>query len=401
MPPDRKRRLIWPALAIVIALIAFFAGFGARDYCRAAQLLLQLEGASHSRLARIGAVTVHETEISAPGPAGKIRCRIYEPQNVKSPPVLLLVHGVHRLGIDEPRLVHFARAFAERGVLVITPEIRDLMEYRIAPGSITEIGTMAQAWATRSGKKIGVMGISFSGSLALLAAADPGYERAIDSVICVGSYDDLARVTRFFVTERIQLPDGSERSQPSEQYGALVLAYDHPEDLFAAGDVETAHETLRLWLAEQYDAARTKKEKLTPAGRVVADALFRYQLAPIKEKLLSEIQGHADAMAAVSPAGRLGALQAHVFLLHGAEDAVIPSSETLWLERDIPPHDVNRVLISPAVEHVDPQAQIKMRDNWQLVSFMAAALRELEREPPAAVESRVVPSAPENLPSSR
>ena len=381
MPSARKHRLLWASVAFATALIAFVFGLWAHDYCSAAQLLLQIENDNHSRIGQIGALPLDESELSLPGPYGAIRCRVYKPRNVSSPPVLLLVHGVHRLGTDEPRLVRFARAFAQRGVLVITPEIRDLMEYRIEPQSITEIGAMAQAWASRSGKQIGVMGISFSGSLALLAAADPRYAPSIDAVICVGPYDDLARVARFFVTERVRFPDGSERSQPAEQYGVLVLAYDHPEDLFPAADVETAHETLRLWLAEQYDAARAHEEKLSPAGKAGMEALFHYQLAPIKDSLLAEIKKHADEMAAVSPAGKLSSLSARVFLLHGTGDAVIPSSETLWLEREIPSSDFARALVTPAVEHVDPEAKIKLRDQWQLVSFMALALRELEREP--------------------
>ena len=381
MPRDRKHRLLLPLLAFATALVAFVFGLWARDYCSAAQLLLQIENDNHSHVGQIGALTVDESELSLPGPYGAIRCRIYRPRHVNSPPTLLLVHGVHRLGIDEPRLVHFARAFAQRGVLVITPEIRDLMEYRIAPQSINEIGAMAQAWASRSGKQVGVMGISFSGSLALLAATDPPDASSIDAVICVGPYDNLARVARFFVTERVRLPNGSERSQPAEQYGVLVLAYDHPEDLFAATDVETARETLLLWLAEQYDAARAQEEKLSPAGKTGMEALFRYELAPIKDSLLAEIKKHEDEMAAVSPAGKLNNLRARVFLLHGTGDAVIPSSETFWLEQEVPHRDLVRVLVTPAVEHVDPEAKIKLRDQWQLVSFMAAALRELEREP--------------------
>jgi pimeloyl-ACP methyl ester carboxylesterase len=381
LPPERKYRLLWPAVMSATALIALAGGLFARDYCRATQLLLQLENDNHSRIGQLGALPITERELSLPGPDGAIRCRIYTPQNLKSPPVLLLVHGIHRLGMDEPRLVRFARAFAQRGVLVVTPEIRDLMEYRIAPQSIAEIGAIAQAWSSRSGKKIGLMGISFAGSLALMAAADPRYAPAISSVICLGAYDDLTRVTRFFVTERVQVPNGSEHPQPAEQYGALVLAYDHPEDLFPAQDVESAREALRLWLAEQYDAARAQQKKLSPTGKTVMEALFRDQLAPIKGQLLSEIQQHSGEMMAVSVAGKLNSLQARVFLLHGTDDGVIPSSETLWLEREVPARDLTRALVTPAVGHVDPQAQIKLSDQLQLVSFMAAAFRELEREP--------------------
>jgi pimeloyl-ACP methyl ester carboxylesterase len=158
---------------------------------------------------------------------------------------------------------------------------------------------------------------------------------------------------------------------------------------------------LRLWLAEENDTARRQEAQLSPVGKSTVENLFRYQLAPIQNELFAEVQNHAQAMDEVSPHGKLGSLKVDVFLLHGAEDDVIPSSETLWLENEIPRAYLKAVLITPAVAHVDPEAQIKLHDQWQLISFMAAVFRELEHERRAAVESRVVPSAQEKSPSSR
>src|SRR5439155_24989482 len=82
------------------------------------------------------------------------------------------------------------------------------------------------------GAPVGVMGLSFAGGLALMAAADARYQSDISSVIALGAYDDLARVTRFLATNEIELPDGKTGRIPAEQYGALVLVYAHIEDFF-------------------------------------------------------------------------------------------------------------------------------------------------------------------------
>ena len=47
-------------------------------------------------------------------------------------------------GIDEPRLGAFAHAIAASGVAVLTPEIRELCDYRIVPASIETIGESAR-----------------------------------------------------------------------------------------------------------------------------------------------------------------------------------------------------------------------------------------------------------------
>ena len=61
--------------------------------------------------------------------------RLYVPGSVVHPPGIVLLHGVHWLGIDEPRLVTFARALSASGVTVFTPPVKELADFRISPVS--------------------------------------------------------------------------------------------------------------------------------------------------------------------------------------------------------------------------------------------------------------------------
>ena len=74
------------------------------------------------------------------------RARTYAPTDVAetSVPALLLVHGVHWKGIDDPRLRHFARVLAASGLVVVTPNIAELTDYRVDPASIVTIGASAR-----------------------------------------------------------------------------------------------------------------------------------------------------------------------------------------------------------------------------------------------------------------
>src|SRR5205085_1280234 len=183
---------------------------------------------------------VKESSVLLPCPRGSILARLYVPQGRSSASGLVLLHGVHHLGIDEPRLVHFARAFAQSGVVVLTPELKDLADYQVTPDCIDVIGSSANWLHREIGKPVGIMGLSFAGGLALLAAADPRYAPDISLVVAVGAHDDLARVARFLVTDRVEAPDGSIKKLPAEQYGALVLVYSHPKVFFSAADSSAA-----------------------------------------------------------------------------------------------------------------------------------------------------------------
>ena len=52
----------------------------------------------------------------------------------------------------------------------MTPELQDLADYRVTARTIDVIGDSATALSARMHRKVGVMGLSFAGGLALLAA---------------------------------------------------------------------------------------------------------------------------------------------------------------------------------------------------------------------------------------
>ena len=346
-----------------------------RTHLRAASLLARFgdPGASAS-----ADVTETLFPIARPG-EDPIRARLYLPR-AATRGAIVLIPGVHHLGIDEPRLVRFARAVAASGVVVLTPEIGALIDYRIEGASADEIGEAAHALHERVGTPVGVMGMSFAGGLALLAASDPRFARDVAFVVAVGAHDDLARVARFFATGTIARPDGSLLHLTAHPYGPLVLVYDHVQDFLPADDLAASKEALRLWLWEDKDAARGRLASLPPDARSRLEALFDGDIASVAPLLLAEIDASEGALRAASPHGRLAGLRAPVYLLHGAGDSVIPSTETLWLARDVPQGLVRDVLVSPAVVHVEIEGEPSAKEKFALVHFMAEVLDAAARE---------------------
>jgi acetyl esterase/lipase len=97
----------------------------------------------------------------------QVRARVYIPQNRPHAPAMVLFHGVHHLGIDEPRLVGFAAAMAGCGIRVLTPELPGIKDYHVSEDSVATIGESVKWFAAQTGGPVGVMGLSFSGGLAL------------------------------------------------------------------------------------------------------------------------------------------------------------------------------------------------------------------------------------------
>lgn len=347
-------------------------------HLRATSLLLRFSNQNASGVgASFARHPFKEEDGTALTPHGPLRYRLYAPQDVKNPGAVVLLHGVHHLGIEDPRMWNLARALAGAGVLVMTPELKDLADYRVTARTIDVIGDSAVVLSTRAERKVGVIGLSFAGGLSLLAATRQEYASKIGFVMAIGAHDDMGRVARFFAANVIARPDGTESTLAAHEYGVLVLAYAHLEDFFSKQDIPAAREALRQWLWEQPDAMKAAAG-LSPAGQKEFDELLHHRDL-LRQALLQEITLHKDEMEAVSPHGHMAALHAPVYLLHGAGDTVIPASETLWLAKDVPPQYLKASLVSQALVHVDMGGKVRWQDQWQLVDFMAQVLDATDR----------------------
>lgn len=320
------------------------------------------------------AVTMQDITVATAN--GPVRARLYLPSGVAHPPGMVVLHGIHHLGIDEPRLVSFSRAAAGGGLAVLTPRIEALADYRIEADSIATIGESPAWLQQRLGTgPVTVVGISFAGGLSLLAACDPQYASHIRDLVLMGAYDDLGRVSRFLATSQAELPDHRLVSYRAHDYGAAVFVYMNLERFFPASDLGVAHEALRDWLWEQPDDARKLLARLSPDGQATMELLISRRIDRLRPKLLDVIRADESQLAALSPQGKLGNLHVPVFILHGSTDDIIPSTESLWLQREVPREYLREVLITPAFSHVDPQKSATLGDQLRLVNFLADVLR--------------------------
>jgi acetyl esterase/lipase len=390
VPFQFKRQRVALILALAVAILAvLLAALHPWAHFRATALLLRIQNPQNpGTLARVAADSIEETSTQVPTPAGTIRARLYVPKGTPRYPGMVIVHGIHHLGIDEPRFVAFARALSSSGIRVLTPELESLADYRVDVASVDLIGYSAHALSSQVGQKVGVLGLSFGGGLALIAAADPRFEPDIGFVVSVGAHDDLERVSQFLVTNRIRRPDGTTLEMPAHEYGALVLIYSHVQDFFPPMDVGTARETLRLLLWERVEESRKCAEQLSPESRRKMELLFGHDIEALASELEAAIVRNRAEMSPVSPHGHLGSLHVPVLLLHGAADNVIPPTELLWLEQDVPSSVLTSALISPAISHLDMKGKPALADTLRLVHFMAQMLELTDAAEPRSSSVR-------------
>lgn len=386
------RRSIWVGLsgATVLALI-----FVATPYVRAARMLSIVTDRPSASPGwwRAGAAPVTKTDLEIVTRHGHVQARLYRPAG--TPAFRLIVFpGVHAGGVDEPRLVALSTRLAAAGALVVSVPVPDLRNYRVTARAtdVIEDATrwMADTPALAPSGRVGLVGVSFAGGLALVAAGRPALDDRLTSVVSIGGHGDLPRVMAYLCSG--ELADG--RPRPPHDYGLAVLLLEAAPEIVPADELDGFTAALRLFLDASSTAgtdaagamvrleeARAKTETLPVASQAIMREVLARDVRALGRRLLPLI-GRLGQSPALSPA-RSPATRAPVFLLHGADDPVIPETEAGALARDLQARGGGpvSVLVTPLLAHADLSPAVAPADAWALVRFWSGWIARAQRAP--------------------
>ena len=387
----RSRRLV----VVVLVALALLAGVAAaRPYARALSLIVRAAdmGGSVEAFAndRARAITIEPARTIATR-HGDVQTRLYRPDGPFTRTVLL-VPGIHAMGIDEPRLTGLARDLAGSGVAVMTMALPDLQQYEITPRSTDQIEDAVAAIAGRRelapDGRVGLVGISFAGGMSIVASSRPSIRERVAFVLSFGGHGDLPRVTQYLCTGQAPRIDGIE-IQPPHDYGVAVVLYGLAPRIVPPEQVGPLREGIRTFLwASQLTLVDQKQADDTFArareiGRSLPGPSSTYMgyvndrnvkaLGPVLVPHLAAL----SADPAISPERAHAAPAAPVYLLHGAGDTVIPPVESILLGRALEQQGARvRVLLSRLITHAEVDQSAAASETWKLVSFWAEVLRQ-------------------------
>jgi pimeloyl-ACP methyl ester carboxylesterase len=256
--------------------------------------------------------------------------------------------------------------------------VDELADFSLTKNSAVVISDAVHELARRSDKaKVGLLGLSFAGSMSLIAASDPAVARQLSVVISIGGDDNLRRVLEFYQTDQATAPDGTVLRMKANDYGILVMAYGHASAFFSPADVQQARRALHSMLEDKAGEAYAEAAKLSPEGQQRMKQLFTDDAKALEPEIQRNLDAEEPELKAASPHFYISHLQVPVLLLHGATDDVVPSTEMLWLEHDLPPGTVKGALISGAVGHVDLE-NVSWTERWRLVEWIRKMLGLLD-----------------------
>ena len=346
---------------------------------------------------------VAEPLLKIPTRHGAIDARLYRPARGESRRAVTLVPGVHMDGIRETRLVGMAEDLAASGFTVLTVASPDLQRFRITPASTDIIEDAAKWLAAGAGGqvarardgKVGMLGISFSGGLSIVAAGRPELRDHVSYVMSFGGHGDLQRVMRYLCSgnappmpplgEATDHVAGAEHVaiRPPHDYGVAVVLLGVAEHLVPPDQVEPLRHGILTFLAAssldmidkpraetEFQRARDAAAQLPEPSRTLLTHVNERavdKMGPILTPVVESLAGRGEH-ASLSPE-RAPAPAAPVYLLHGAEDNVIPSVETVLLTNYLRGKTDVHALLSGLITHAEVDRSAAATEVWRLVGF--------------------------------
>lgn len=238
-------------------------------------------------------------------------------------PAIVLVPGATPDGREDRRVIAIATAIARAQRSVVVPELAVYGEDLLVGDLDRIVAVTAGAADTNDG--VVLAGLSFGGSLALIAAADPAVRDQVRLVATFGAYADLAGVVQAAITG-VSLVDGQRipwQADPRAQEvvrGQLLELVD-----------ERARTALEAALDRELDP-----DALPAALRSLHDLLVEGEPDRVMAHLDAAPEVVRERIDAVSPVRAAPDLEVPLVALHAVDDPVIPYGELQRLQATYP-----------------------------------------------------------------
>ena len=384
----RRTQTVLLFVVVVMALV-----YIATPYVRAASLIVRaanLGGRAEAIATRQAYQVTAQARHMVPTRYGEVAAQLYTP-NLEVDRSVLLVPGIHSMGIEEPRLTALASDLAATGITVMAMALPDLQRYQITARS-SDIIEDAVTWMAARPElapdgQVGMIGISFAGGLSIVAAGRESIRDKAAYVLSFGGHGDLQRVMRYLATG--VAPDvPGVRAHPPHDYGVAVILFAGADRVVPAEQVAPLRSGVETFLLasqltlvsiDQANAMFAKAREMANALPEPARTYLTYvndrNVKALGAVLLPHIELGVDP--AASPERAPSPPRAPVFLLHGDDDTVIPAAESVLLADHLRDRGAEvHVLLSGLITHAEVDRSAATSEAWKLVRFWGKILRQ-------------------------
>ena len=305
--------------------------------------------------------------------------RIFKPKKALKT-TFILFPGASPFAEKHPGIIGLATTIMNLGYNVFIPRIPPLKALNISSENIEWFVKAYEEIINKNDvdkSNVAIIGISFGGSLLLKATLDKKMKsNPPRSMLMYGSCFDLVAGLNFLLTGEIE-HNGKIVHIPPNDWGLTVLFHNFIKTVDVGFDTTGIQAVLAARVADKLDEVEKLKSSLSNHDLKFIDSVLTAKCTPEITKIVDKIiKSKSNSLKEVSPSSFCEKIDMKIFIMHGANDSMVPYTESVKLGNSLPN---NELLISYIYEHKEISTNsgliTKIKELIKLEQFFAAYFR--------------------------
>ena len=311
----------------------------------------------------------------------KTELRVFSTKN-KKPQSIIIFPGASPDAENHTGMIMLSDALRNAGYNVFLPRIPHLKDLRIIKENIDWV---AQAYneilkhKLVDKKQVLVVGLSYGGANLLKASFNKKIQNnKPKSYLSYGTYFSINTSLNFFLTGKIYYNNETFNVAPHE-WGMIVLFYNFLDSIECDYDKKLILKVIKYRIDDQNDKIESTLNNLDDKNKnkILINIILKGKVNNEMKSLVKQIiNKNSELLEYLSPENWAHKIKEKVFVIHGANDSMVPFTESTLLADKLPN---SKLLISFIYEHnevsTDRSIFFKIKELMKMITFFADYFR--------------------------
>ena len=300
--------------------------------------------------------------------------------NNKNAQSVFIFPGASPYAENHPGMIMLGNALRNIGYNVYLPRIPSLKKLILEKENIDWFAHCYQELVNnkiQNKNNIMIVGLSYGGASLLRATLDKRMQNPKPkSILSYGTYFSIDTALDFFMTGVINYNNKKFKITPHE-WGPIVVFYNFINTIETSYDSKKLKKVFKLRIEDEDSLLKKEIELLNQKEQKLVTNILNGKLtSEIKDLIDDMIKQNRELLEYLSPKNWINQINDHVFIMHGANDSMVPFTESLHLHKNL---SKSTMLLSFLYEHKEISSNrnifFKIKEFIKLIHFQAKYLR--------------------------
>jgi len=301
---------------------------------------------------------------------------VFSPKGKQKNIIFIIFPGASPKGENHEGMVTLGSILACIGYKCLIPRIPPLKDLDLLDNNSDWFSHAYKEITNRkdiSDYKIAVIGMSFGGAILVksLASGMCNGKKAKSALLYGAPYDNKTFIN-FLLTGEISI-DGEIQKVKQHEWGIIVILHNFLNKINLGYDTSLMEKILKNKIAENESYVSENIKKLNPEQKEIIESAFNGIASKSIKKICTQIKNECnDLIDQISPKYFCKNVKEHTFIAHGANDTMVPYTESLLLSKNM---TNNELFISYLYEHKEISSDkgiiFKIKEIFKMMNYFS------------------------------